>query len=202
MLAQPPCLNVNIPWHRLSFAIWDTFVQCITGIDALELVVKDKRRAWKAQKAKIERQVKALEEQVNRLQEKRLQYSWQQAEGIITGDEMRRAYKQIQSEENIIKEQLARLGQFRREPAPPDMATFRKLAEYWSSDIFGELDTAPDDVKARFAELFDLYATIRPDSSREGYHFDLSANIPLEMEGDKPGAYDMVFSPSRGGQRG
>jgi DNA invertase Pin-like site-specific DNA recombinase len=202
MLAQPPCLNVNIPWHRLSFAIWDTFVQCITGIDALELVVKDKRRAWKAQKAKIERQVKALEEQVNRLQEKRLQYSWQQAEGIITGDEMRRAYKQIQSEENIIKEQLARLGQFRREPAPPDMATFRKLAEYWSSDIFGELDTAPDDVKTRFAELFDLYATIRPDSSREGYHFDLSANIPLEMEGDKPGAYDMVFSPSRGGQRG
>ncbi len=44
-----------------------------------------------------------------------------------------------------------------------------------------------------------LYATIRPDSSRDGYHFDLSANIPLEMEGDKSGAYDMVFSPSRGG---
>jgi len=30
----------------------------------------------------------------------------------------------------------------------------------------------------------------------------LAANIPLEMEGDKPGAYDMVFSPSRGGLRG
>jgi hypothetical protein len=55
---------------------------------------------------------------------------------------------------------------------------------------------ATDDVRARFAELFDLYATIRPDSSRGGYHFDLVANIPLEIEGDKPGAYDMVFSPS------
>jgi hypothetical protein len=44
--------------------------------------------------------------------------------------------------------------------------------------------------------------TIHPDSSRDGYHFDLAANIPLEMEGDKPGAYDMVFSPSRGGYRG
>ena len=38
--------------------------------------------------------------------------------------------------------------------------------------------------------------------SRDGYHINLSANIPLEMEGDKPGAYDMVFSPSRGGYRG
>jgi len=64
------------------------------------------------------------------------------------------------------------------------------------------LDHAPDDVRARFAELFDLYVTIHPDSSRDGYHFDLAANIPLEMEGDKPGAYDMVFSPSGEGVRG
>ena len=48
-----------------------------------------------------------------------------------------------------------------------------------------------------FVELmFDLYATVRPDGSQNGYHVDLSANIPLEMEGDKPGAYDMVFGSS------
>ena len=82
------------------------------------------------------------------------------------------------------------------------MATFKKLAEYWTVEIASKLNDAPDDVKARFAEMFDLYATIRPDTSLDGYHFDLSANIPLEMEGDKPGAYDMVFSPSRGGLRG
>jgi len=91
------------------------------------------------------------------------------------------------------------MKQFRGEPAPLDMATFKKLAEYWTEEIGSELDNAPDDVRARFAEQFDLYATIRPDHSMEGYHVDLSANIPLEMEGDKPGAYDMVFSPSRGG---
>ncbi len=80
------------------------------------------------------------------------------------------------------------------------MATFKKLAEYWTGEIASKLNDAPDDVKARFAEMFDLYTTIRPNTSLDGYHFDLSANIPLEMEGDKPGAYDMVFSPSRGGE--
>jgi hypothetical protein len=78
------------------------------------------------------------------------------------------------------------------------MATFKKLAEYRTGAITYELDHAPDDVRARFAELFDLYAIVRPDSSRDGYQFDLLANIPLEMEGDKPGAYDMVFGSSGG----
>lgn len=98
------------------------------------------------------------------------------------------------------KEQLARLEKFKQEPTPPDMATFRKIAEYWTCDIAGELYNAPDDVKARFAEIFDLQVTIHPDNtSRDGYHLNLSANIPLEMEGDKPSGYDMVFSPSGGG---
>jgi hypothetical protein len=58
------------------------------------------------------------------------------------------------------------------------------------------LYNAPDDVKARFAEVFDLHATMRPDGSRNGCHVDLTANIPLEMEDDRPDAYEMVFSPS------
>jgi DNA invertase Pin-like site-specific DNA recombinase len=196
MRALPQCPNVTIPWKRLSNTVWDTFVQCITGLDALELAVKDKRQTWKAQKARIERQVSGLKEQINRLEQKRRQYSWQQAEGIITGEELRTAHKQIKSEENIINEQLGRIEQFRGEPAPPDMATFKKLAEYWTGAIASELDHASDDVRARFAEFFDLHATILPDSSLNGYHIDLTANIPLEMEGEKPGAYDMVFSPS------
>jgi hypothetical protein len=73
---------------------------------------------------------------------------------------------------------------------------FKKLAEYRAGVIAGELYDAQNDVRARFAELFDLHITIFPDSSENGYHFNLTANIPLEMEGDKPGAYDMVFSPS------
>ena len=143
-----------------------------------------------------------LEEQVNHLQQKRRQYSWQQAEGIITEEELRTACRQIQSEERIIKEQLIRLEKFKREPAPPDMATFKKLAEYWTEGITSELHYAPDDVKARFAEMFDLQVNIHPNTSRHDYHFDLSANIPLEMEGDKPSGYDIVFSPSARGYRG
>jgi DNA invertase Pin-like site-specific DNA recombinase len=82
MRAKPPCMNVKISWRRLSDAVWHLFVECLTSFDALELAVKDKRRAWRIQKLKIERQVKTLEDQVNRLQQKRRQYSWQQAEGI------------------------------------------------------------------------------------------------------------------------
>jgi ribosomal protein L37E len=202
MRAYPPCPSVRITWRRLSYDVWDTFVQCITGLDALELAVKDKRRAWKVQRANIERQVRGLQEQVSRLQQKRRQYSWQQAEGIITEEELLAAHRQITSEDSILNAQVRRLEEFRGGPAPPDWATFKKLAEYWIGAIGYELDHAPDDVKARFAEVFDLYVTIHPNSFRDGYHFDLSANIPLEMEGDKPGAYDMVFSSSRGGLRG
>ena len=202
MKASPPCPNIKIPWRRLSYNVWDTFVQCITHLDALELVVKDKRRAWKAQKASIERQVSGLQEQVSRLQQKRRLYSWQHAEGIITEEELLAAHRQIRSEESILNRQLRRLEEFRGELVPPDWSTFKKLAEYWAGAIAYKLGQASDDVKARFAELFDLCVTIHPDSSRDGYHFDLSANIPLEMEGAKPGAYEMVFSPPRGGLRG
>jgi hypothetical protein len=82
------------------------------------------------------------------------------------------------------------------------MATFKRLTEYWSGDIAHQLWDAPDEVKDRFAELFDLQATILPDESKNGYHINMSVNVPLEMEGNKPGAYDMVFSPSRGGLKG
>jgi len=77
-----------------------------------------------------------------------------------------------------------------------DMATFKKLAEFWPAEIISNLARATDDMRARFAEMFDLHAIIRPDGALDGYHVDLTANIPLEMEGDKPGAYDMVFRSS------
>ena len=48
-------------------------------------------------------------------------------------------------------------------------------------EISSNLGNAPEDMRARSAEMFDLKATIRPDGSRNGYHVDLSANIPLEM---------------------
>ncbi|MDD5038830.1 MAG: hypothetical protein PHN78_05895, partial [Dehalococcoidales bacterium] len=65
-----------------------------------------------------------------------------------------------------------------------------------------ELWKATDEVKAKFAEFFDLHAIIRPDGSLKDYHVDLAANVPLEIEGRNPSANDMVFSPSRGGLRG
>ncbi len=173
-------------------------MECLTSFEALELAVKEKRHAWKTQRARIEQQINMLEEELNRLERKRRLYSWQQAEGIITEEELLIAYKQIKSEESVINEQLSRLEQFKREPAPPDIATLRKLADYWSWEITGELRNTEDDVRARFAETFDLRVTVCPDNQGDGYHLNLSANIPLETEGSTS-AYDIVFSPSRGG---
>ena len=115
---------------------------------------------------------------------------------MITGEELKTAHTQLKSEESIINEQLARVEQFGKEPAPMDKATFSKLAEYWTLEIADNLHDATDEVRARFAERFDLIATVRPDKTGRGYHVDLSANIPLEKDGI---AYDMVFSPSGGG---
>ena len=196
MVAQPPCHNIRISWRRLSPVVWKTFIEAMSDIHALELCVRDKRRAWEVQKSKIDRQVKALEEQLRHLEQKRRQYSWQQAEGIINEEELRTAFKQIKSEETVIREQMSRLEQFRQEPAPIDMATFKKMAEFWPGEVTNNLSDAKDDVKTKFAEMFDLHATILPDGSQNGYHIDLTANIPLEMEGNKPGAYDMVFRSS------
>ena len=196
IVAQPPCENIRISWRRLSFVVWHTFLQAMTDFHALELCVKDKWHAWKLQKTKIDKQVKTLEEQMRHLEQKRRLYSWQQAEGIISEEELQAAFKQEKSEESVIDEQLDRLEQFRHEPAPMDMATFKQLAEIWSVDIAYNLANAPDDVRTKFAETFDLHATIHPDGSQNGYHVDLTANISLEMDGNKLSAYDMVFRSS------
>jgi len=52
--------------------------------------------------------------------------------------------------------------------------------------IASNLTDVPDDVRAKLAEMFDLHATIRPDGSENGYHVDLTANIPLEQMAISP----------------
>ena len=150
----------------------------------------------------MERQTNELREQLSKLQRKRRQYSWQQAEGIITDEELLSAHKQLRSEEDVLNGQLKRLKEFSGEPSPPDKATFEKLAEYWRVSLVCEFDHVSDEIRAKFAEFFDLYVTVHPMESSKGYGFDMTLNIPLEMEGYTASAYDMVFSPSRGGQRG
>jgi len=63
---------------------------------------------------------------------------------------------------------MSRLEQFKREPAPMDMADFNKVAEFWQNMIATNLTDVPDEVKAKFAEMFDLHATILPDGSKNG----------------------------------
>jgi hypothetical protein len=149
--AYPLCPSPRIPWRKFSDQVWDTFVQCIMGLDTLEMFVDDKRRAWKKQKASIERQKKKVQEQLNKLQQKRRQYSWQQAEGIITDEELLAAHRQLKSEADILNGQLKRLEEFSEEPAPPDKATFERMAAFWRGDIVGELDHASDELRANFA---------------------------------------------------
>ncbi len=78
----------------------------------------------------------------------------------------------------------------------------KKLADYWRGGLVGELDNASDELRAKFAEFFDLYITVHPKESSKGYSFDITANIPLEMEDNTVNAYDMVFTPSERGTKG
>ena len=135
-------------------------MQCLLGLDTLELIVEDKRQAWEKQKANMDRQIKEVREQLSKLQRKRRQYSWQQAEGVITDEELLAAHKQLRSEEDVLNGQLNRLEEFSGEPSPPDRATFEKLANYWRGALVGELDNASDELRAKFAEFFDLYITV------------------------------------------
>ena len=66
----------------------------------------------------------------------------------------------------------------------------------------GELDHASDELRAKFTEFFDLYITVHPKESLKSYSFDITANIPLDMDDNTVNAYDMVFNPPRGGHRG
>jgi len=177
-------------------------VQCIAGLDTLELVVEDKRQAWEKQKANMERQTKEVQEQLNKLQRKRRQYSWQQAEGIITDEELLSAHKQLRSEEDVLNGQLKRLEEFSGEPSPPDRATFEQLADYWRGSLVCELDNVSDEIRAKFAEFFDLYVTVHPEKFSKGYDFNMTLNVPLEMDGYTANAYDMVFSPPERGTKG
>ncbi len=112
------------------------------------------------------------------------------------------SYVLVRSEEDVLNGELIRLEEFSGEPSPPDKATFEKLASFWRGDLVGELDHASDELKAKFAEFFDLYITVHPMESSKGYRFDITANIPLEIEDNTVTSYDMVFTPSRGGLRG
>ncbi len=43
---------------------------------------------------------------------------------------------------------------------------------------YSELRNAEDDLKAIFAEVFDLQVTVCHDNQGEGYHLNLTSNIP------------------------
>ncbi len=94
-----------------------------------------------------------------------------------------------------------RLKEFGGETSPSDKATFEQLAEYWRGSLVCELDNVSDEIRAKFAEFLDLYVTVRPMKSSKGYGFDITASIPLEMDGNTVNAYDMVFNPPRRGLR-
>ena len=70
------------------------------------------------------------------------------------------AHKQLRSEEEVLYGQLTRLEEFNGELVPPSKAAFEKLVQYWSWCLIGELFYFSDELKAKFAQFFDLYITV------------------------------------------
>jgi len=77
-------------------------------------------------------------------------------------------------------------------------------AEWGKLEMIGLTRSSSQEVaegygRSIFAEFFDLYVTVHPEKFSKGYDFNMTLNVPLEMDGYTANAYDMVFSPPRGG---
>jgi len=70
---------------------------------------------------------------------------------------------------------------------------------WWPVAVAVNYETASDDVKEQLAEAVDLNITVFPaDSpSPDSYRLQLTANIPLDIEGiiETPNKLQMVFTP-------
>jgi len=167
------------------------------NLDVLRLAIEGKRKEWEQQHTNNENQIQKIGEKVERLQQKRRLYSWQHAEGIISDKELLDANKGIRLEVDLLDKQLGNLQQFLVEPAPPDPTKIDKwLEEWWPAIVAAHCQDADDEVKAKFADVFDLTVTIFPGDSPQSYRLQLTANIPLDVQGIEESAdsLEMVFA--------
>lgn len=203
--ANPPCPSPKIRWHKLSDRVWNLFIANLMHSDMLLLAVVGKRKEWEQQSASIDSQIKEIEKQVSRLQEKRRLYSWQHAEGIITNSELLEINKGMQAEVSLLDKQLSNLRQFLSKPLPPSPEEVRKWLEWWPAVVAANYQDAGDNIKEKFAEVFDITVTIFPGDSLESYRLQLQANIPLEIQGltESPNTLDIVLAspPCQSGLR-
>jgi len=197
--ANPPCPNVRIRWLKLSDRVWNLLLANLAHLDTLLLAVIARRREWEQKSKDIECQHQEIQKQAERLQQQRRLFSWQHAHGIITDKELLNATKDIQAKAGLLEKQLFTLKQFLEEQGPPDLATIKKWMEWWPAVVAVNFENASNDVKETLAEAIDLNVTIFPaDSpSPDSYRLQLTANIPLSIEGiiESPNKLSMVFTP-------
>jgi len=195
--ASSPCPSPRIRWQKLSDRVWNLLVVNLMNLDVLRLATERRRKEWEQQHTNIENQIQKIGEKVERLQQKRHLYSWQHAEGIISDKELLDANKGIRLEVDLLDKQLGNLQQFLNEPAPLDPTKIDKwLEEWWPAIVAAHCQDTDDEVKAKFADVLDLTATIFPGDSPQSYRLQLTANIPLDVEGIEESAdsLEMVFA--------
>lgn len=202
LVTQPPCLAPRMTWNKLSDRAWLLLMANLLHVDTLFPQLERRRVEWQKQRADIEKQIEDLRNQTSKLHEKRRLLSWQHSERVISDQELLDAMKGIWAEAELLDKRLSDLKQFLQEPAPLDPAMVGpQLKEAMSYLIAMQYETATDETKDKFAELYNLKVTIFPADSPQSYRLQLTASIPLDVVGIVEGSQSaqMVFTSSRGG---
>lgn len=194
-----PCPGPKIRWSKLSDRVWNLLLANLSHLDVLNLELERRRGEWKREKAKIECQVNEIQVKIENLQRRRRLYSWQHGEGIIGDREVLDLCKGIQAEAGLLQKQLDTLMRFLNQPSPPSPDKIERLTELWSAVIAIHLEDASDGIRDRLAEILDLGVTIFPGDLACSYRLQLTANIPLEIEGlsESRDKLDIVLPPLR-----
>jgi DNA invertase Pin-like site-specific DNA recombinase len=197
--ASSPCPSPRIRWQKLSQRVWDLLLANLMHLDIVRLVLEKRRAEWEQEKANIEAQIQKIQEQVDGLHRRRRLYSWQHSEGIIGDREVLDACRGIQTQAALLEKQLGNLRRFLDQPEPPDPATIEEWVKLWPTTLATHYQNVSDEIKCKFAEVFDLTVTIFPGHIPRSYRLQLTANIPLEIEGIKesPNSLDIVLPSPR-----
>jgi len=146
--------------------------------EVLETALQAVRQGWEKERGDLLSQIQDIEAQKQRLCAKRERILWQHREGLILDSELKEGLKQYEPQLQYLEARAKNLQNMAGKPAPPDSKAVGLLGRY-VDDILKNFTN--EDSKIRVAEGCDLKVTVLP--AEEGIGLQLSANVPLEVDG-------------------
>jgi DNA invertase Pin-like site-specific DNA recombinase len=183
-----PCPSPRIPWGRLNRHVW-LLLTCryIALEETLLSQVVSERQRYDRKVAGLQDQLERVDEQIAMLATRQQRLSRQHQMGFLSDDDLLAEKVKLDAEREAWAAQLSDLKRFLAEPAPPDAETVAKWAEWWPTVVLNmNLDEAPEDARAAWAELFDLRVTVSPGLRDDDYALQVTARFPVDHLDESP----------------